>query len=259
MDLGLALAIMLIALLGIPHGALDPMVAKRAGLMNSSMAGMGFYTLYTLIAAVFVGLWLWLPLPSLLVFLLVSAQHFGRDWHGVLRLGGFAYGAVVLGLPAWFQTEAVHAIFEFLLFGDEAAVAVWALKGLGVIGLSLALIDIRRITVQRLAELGALTLCAWLLDPIWYFVVYFCGLHSPRHLISEYRKMSKDQKSQSVAIMALITAITLVLAIGSGAWLREHSVSLDALIYQITFIGLFALTVPHMALMEWSRNRHGSE
>lgn len=256
MDLGLALAILLIALLGIPHGALDPVVAKRAGLMNSSMAGLGFYTLYTLIAGVFVGLWLWLPLPSLLVFLLISAQHFGRDWHGALSLGGFAYGALVLGLPAWFQTEAVQAIFEFLLFGDEAAVAVWALKGLGVIGLSLGLIDIRRIPLQKLAELGALTLCAWLLDPIWYFVVYFCGLHSPRHLTAEYQKLPSHERTQALRVMAFITLLTIVGALVVGLWVQPSVMQLNALIIQITFIGLFALTVPHMALIEWERRIH---
>ncbi len=256
MDLGLALAMMLIALLGIPHGALDPVVAKRAGLMNSSMAGLGFYTFYTLIAAVFVGLWLWLPLPSLLVFLLISAQHFGRDWQGILRLGGFAYGAVILGLPAWLQAEAVHAIFEFLLFGSEATVAVSALKGLGVIGLGLALIDIRRITVQRLAELGALTLCAWLLDPIWYFVVYFCGLHSPRHLAAEYQKLASHERAQALRVMAFITLLTLAGALIVGLWVQPTAMQLDALVIQITFIGLFALTIPHMALIEWERSIH---
>ena len=101
MDLSLILASCFISLVGLPHGALDPVVAHRCGLIHDLRSSAQFFAGYVIVVALVVLLWLQLPAASLLLFLLISCVHFGRDWKQKISFGGFAYGAFVLGLPAW--------------------------------------------------------------------------------------------------------------------------------------------------------------
>ena len=80
MDLSLVLASCLISLVGLPHGALDPMVATRYGLIRDFPSSVWFLTIYSAIVGLVIGFWLLLPSLALVLFLLISSLHFGRDW-----------------------------------------------------------------------------------------------------------------------------------------------------------------------------------
>jgi hypothetical protein len=61
-----------------------------------------------------------------------------------------------------------------------------------------------------------------------------------------------QQRIRATFVMVIITLITIALAL---AFFQQQSVqitSLNQLIYQTIFIGLAALTVPHMCLLEWA-------
>ena len=122
MDLSLILASCFISLVGLPHGALDPVVAHRCGLIHDLRSSVQFFAGYVIVVALVVLFWLQLPAASLLLFLLISCVHFGRDWKQKVSFGGFAYGAFVLGLPAWTAPEQVEQIFSFLIFQDVAEI-----------------------------------------------------------------------------------------------------------------------------------------
>ena len=141
MDLSLILASCFISLVGLPHGALDPVVAHRCGLIHDLRSSAQFFAGYVIVVALVVLLWLQLPSASLLLFLLISCIHFGRDWKQKISFGGFAYGAFVLGLPAWTAPEQVEQIFSFLIFQDRAEMQLLFLQGLGVIGILLIVLD----------------------------------------------------------------------------------------------------------------------
>jgi hypothetical protein len=65
-----------IFLLGLPHGALDPWIAQRLGIYNSTKQKFLFTIGYLAITALVVLFWLWLTVLSLFVFLTISAWHF---------------------------------------------------------------------------------------------------------------------------------------------------------------------------------------
>ena len=115
MDLSLILASCFISLVGLPHGALDPVIAHRCGLIHDLRSSVWFFAGYIIVVALVVLFWLTLPSASLLLFLLISCIHFGRDWKQKVSFGGFAYGAFVLGLPAWTAPKQVEQIFSFLI------------------------------------------------------------------------------------------------------------------------------------------------
>ena len=256
MDLSLILASCLISLVGLPHGALDPVVASRCGLIRDLRSSLWFLAIYVGIVCLVIGFWLALPSLALVLFLIISSLHFGRDWRHKISFGGFAYGAFLMGLPGWSYPQEVEQIFGFLIFQSSALAPLLALQTLGLIGGLLLIIDHKNLSILRLSELFGLALCAFVLEPLWYFVVYFCGLHSPRHLVTEFRTMEKELRFVAYIVMLGLTIVTLGVAAVSGSHMEKYYESIDIVIYQVLFIGLAALTVPHMCLLEWAGRQH---
>ena len=72
------MALLCIVFIGLPHGAFDgalyallPSGERKASLLR-------FLALYSLTALLIIGLWLVFPVISLLLFLAISAFHFGK-------------------------------------------------------------------------------------------------------------------------------------------------------------------------------------
>jgi Brp/Blh family beta-carotene 15,15'-monooxygenase len=183
---------------------------------------------------------------------LISSLHFGRDWKYKISFGGFGYGAFVLGLPAWTFPEQVEQIIGFLIFENSASIPTILMQTVGLIGGFMLLVDRKKLSILRLAELSALAFVAFALEPLWYFVIYFCGFHSPRHLIAEFRTMKRETRFIAYIVMLLLTILTLGVAAVSGSHIEKYYESVDMVFYQVIFIGLAALTVPHMCLLEWA-------
>ena len=76
----LALLGIVIVLLGLPHGALDPWIAENIGIQNTRRQVLLLTISYLAIAVLVVCVWYWLPVLSLLIFLVISAWHFSGDW-----------------------------------------------------------------------------------------------------------------------------------------------------------------------------------
>ena len=250
MDMTLTAAI-LIALLGLPHGALDPLIAYRIGLIKNLISTLLFLISYVLIVLLVVGVWLATPVPALICFLLISALHFGRDWKKRLQLGGLAYGFIVLGLPSLFHPESVSQIFEFLLFGGNSLIPLYTLQIIGVLGIGLIFAEFHQLSIIQIGEIILLALMACIFEPLLYFVIYFCGLHSPRHLFAEFLRLKSSEYSLALSVVLVTTITTLAIAVIVGSIVEPYYDSLNILMFQTIFIGLAGLTLPHMCLLEW--------
>ena len=164
--------------------------------------------------------------------------------------------SVCFGITGVDCARTVEQIFSFLIFQNVAEIQLIFLQGLGVIGI-LLILDRGRLSRLTAGELLILTICAISFEPLWYFVAYFCGLHSPRHLITEFRTMRKETRFAAYVVMLALTILTLGIAAVSGSHLEKYYANIDLAIYQVIFIGLAALTVPHMCLLEWAAKKHG--
>ncbi len=114
--------------------------------------------------------------------------------------------------------------------------------------LLIALVFATRRQWRSAAELIGLVVLAWLTLPLVYFLVYFCFLHSPRHLRLALNSVQGPARRSALKSAAFNTLITLLLALPFGLYLFYTS-SLEQSLLQLVFIGLAALTVPHMLLM----------
>lgn len=255
----LIVASTLITLLGLPHGALDPWVAWRMKVFRTARGCLGFLVGYLALCALGLGGWYLSPLTSLTIFLGYSAVHFGRDQESACVWGGLPYGLIILGAPALFHPNEVTEMYR-LLTGDELSAELVYLGFGGVILGATALIANKSRTTRWLwCELGALMIIAACLSPLWYFICFFCVLHSPRHLLSELRYSTPRQRKVALGIMSIITALTVVITLAIGASIQVKIESATAFTYQAIFIGLSVLTIPHMCLMEWERRQKAKE
>lgn len=244
----------LVALAGLPHGALDPLVARKTGLWKKPMGLAAFLLAYVGILTAALGIWLLVPGISLALFLAYSAWHFAGDWRESLSaIGRLWPGLAIICLPAAGHPETVVTIYE-LLAGPSAAVFLVELSRWlaipAVLGTVASVLVLSRREARSGFELLALLAAAWFLPPLAFFLLYFCGLHSPRHLLDAVQGLR--------ASSALVTGVVFTgLAIGLGflayGFLPEASV--EATVLRILFTGLAVLTLPHMILVEHAAHR----
>ncbi|MDZ7789298.1 MAG: Brp/Blh family beta-carotene 15,15'-dioxygenase [Xanthomonadales bacterium] len=245
---------------GLPHGALDPLVARAAGRWRTQRELVEHLLAYVGLAAAVVIAWLALPLPVLAAFLLLSVWHFSGDWpklpdgRQAKAFHRLALGWVVVASPLLFHPERVTELFSVLTGRPQddamqaALVAVlgWlSLPALAVVSVNI-LRGLRR-DIQGSLELASLPLLAWLLPPLLYFLFYFCFLHSPRHLLG----LAADARIREhrwfwLALVGLTLAAVCLLMTGYALIDGRPSER----VIQVVFIGLAALTVPHMILVE---------
>ncbi len=252
----------LIVILGVPHGALDTLFAQRLYRISTVRGWLMFGAIYCIAASLIVGVWFFAPLVFLCGFLIISAAHFSGDpVAGALGPTRIVHGGVIVVLPALYYAQDIGRLLGFLA-GPEAAEPLSAqlafLAPLWLFALAACVILEARNSMLRAAELLALGLLATFAPPLIAFTVFFCGMHSARHILRTL-DYARVRKPRSVALAGLIPMAGIFAALTVG-WLLMSDISLDESVIQVVFVGLAALTVPHMALVErvrfsgWSRN-----
>ncbi len=249
---------LLVVLVGLPHGALDPLVARKAHVWRTPTGLSLFLLAYVVLAAAVLGLWLILPGIALAAFLCYSAWHFSADWKATLPPPlAMAAGLLVIAGPALFHQSETAAIFALLSSDAAAASLTTILLWIAVpslVGAALAVLTTARHDLPTALEIGLLGLAVAVLPPLLFFLVYFCGLHSPRHLLHAVDGLPRGR---AFGVAALFTILSV--AAGAGALAILPRASLPAGALQILFIGLAALTVPHMILVELAEDEPRNE
>lgn len=248
----LSVLVVLIIVLGVPHGALDTIFLKKRYGVNSphgwAIAGLS----YVILSALVVGVWIVLPAVFLASFLAFSALHFSGDPRpGSFIISRILYGGGVIVLPNLLYTDEVNRLFG-LLAGAEASgiltpvLSVLAWPWLVALLLSSAL-EYRRDPLTAFELVGA-GLLSSLAPPLVGFTVFFCLMHSPRHIIRtlNYARPLSLWRLTRAGMVPMV----MVLSFAAIAWTRLGEVSVEARVLQIVFVGLAALTVPHMLLVE---------
>ena len=249
-----ALLIVGVVLLGLPHGALDPLVARQRFAGQPRFTMTRFLLAYLGIAVLCAAGWLAIPNLGLILFLIISAFHFGSDWQDRgSSWGRTAYGACIISVSTLHHSQAVRQIY--LQLGATGADAIIsASKVVAVLAAVFALLSLLPQMRERWRdglELGVIVIGGLVLQPLIFFICYFCLLHSPRHLASTAREVGVRGLSATVKAVAPAVCATLILA--ALLWRFLPASQNVSLILQIVFIGLAALTVPHMILTETRR------
>ena len=255
-----------VALFGIPHGALDPWVARPVlrPLLRRAWLPV-FLAAYLAAGVAMIAAWLTVPAVTLTVFLGLSVLHFGHDApRGTLPRGleVVVFGAGPILFPACFAPAQTAALFGLLGVGEGGLFAADRLHAVAVVAAwiwlaaSVAVVAgfARRRPRSAIAPALELASCALLfaaLPPLLAFSAYFCAVHAARHLADVARELAPRGRNPAVwlALRALpLTAVTLLL--GLAGWRQTiDSMTVGDAGVRVVFWALAALTVPHMALL----------
>ncbi len=253
--------LVLAALLGLPHGAVDHLALgwsrgtrgpAPVGLLLAYAAGAGLVAAAALAA----------PVPAVLVLLLLSAAHFAEgevafdELRGGLglRLPAAALGTAVVALPLLLRPEQVRTIVAALdpaLPGVLDDLRLPALVVTGVLVVAGLVVGARARAWLPTAELALVVAAALLAPALLVFAAWFGAWHAPRHLVRLLDLQpdgSAGERLRRLGVGAL--APTTAALAGLGAlWATGRGLPAAVLVV------LLALTVPHAAVV--ARLRRG--
>ena len=279
------LPIVLMVIFGVPHGALDGAIIFQA--FSTRRRRLVLLLGYLLLSALCVLLWLAAPTLCLAIFLVLSVWHFGHSDQaraGQVRSHGadpdvdhtranrlrsnpthlaqdhsdhtllqvwriVSDGGIWVLLVPFSHQSAVHELFVAL--GADADVILQAIDWLILPWVILAVASVAERIFNGFPSSAVIALSfaalAVMAPPLWSLCVYFCAWHSRRHVISVLSDLPNPKFGW--LSMILLTVATVLLALMAAVWLPLSALWSTAVI-QIFFIGLFALTVPHMLLID---------
>lgn len=258
------------ALIGVPHGSSDFVVAHR--LMRPALGPLlwlpCFLAGYLALVGVAMAGWALAPLATLLAFLAVSGLHFGAG-----PVAGAPHPRLLAAVRA---TTPVLPIFLFHPAGVAGLIAALAgtaepatlhlLEALRTPLLPLWGAALAAVTLPPLAaggraggrraldaaELLAVALAAAALPPLVAFTLYFCLVHAVRHMleIASESYPGRPRAAAGLAAAIVLPSALVCLAVLWFAWdgLAGALGTVDVVVWSLRAVA--ALTAPHMAL-EW--------
>ena len=252
------LALLGVVFIGLPHGAMDGALAVHFGWMGRPTRAVAFLLAYVGMAGLVVLSWAIAPVLSFIVFLAISTFHFGRGdaTSSVVGRGAvesIARGSVVIGGISQFHRTEANDIFLTIAGADTTGVwlflDVLVVFGVACIVETLLFKQQQERTAFGL-EIGALSFLFIAVPPLVGFAVYFCFVHSFRHFSSMrivlQSTVSSLRITQTTVVFSLLTwAFGLVVLVQQSA-----SIGVEPALLRVVFIGLAALTVPHMLLVD---------
>ena len=249
----LLIALGAIVLLGVPHGSLDVLFALRAYQLNSLMAWVVFLTAYLLVAMGIIVLWMLLPVWFFIGFLIFSALHFSDDLNTPNAvLTKLSYGAAVICLPSIVHGAALVGLYAVFVDASVAQRIVTVSQWLcyPILFLMGLMLFNRQIAIREKLDAYAVLAIMTLLPPILAFAVYFCLMHSARHLIRSHAFFG--QLNARLFIMALVLPTLAVIIMACGVWFFTNTRTFETDLIRLVFIGLAALTFPHAWVLKQS-------
>ena len=250
---------------GIAHGSLDYEVGKKIGLINNKYQSLMFFIVYIILAILFAVFWLISPDTFMIIFLALSIFHFGSSDQILLLDTKFEFlevllrGSIPIVIPFFFFKEQVFEIFQFLsinnLFLEKLLFFLHYYNFLLIflfITTVFLLVKNDKITTQKklvfLVETIFLVFCFIYFEPLISFSLYFCFLHSVRHLMNEKKNLNFSYIKTIIKTLPL-TFLTFLSLIFIYVFLESYEYKF----LSILFISLASLTVPHMFIVFLSR------
>ena len=244
-------AALFIVVVGVPHGTLDVEIASARFGKSSASGKFAILAGYLACAAGMALCWMVAPAIALTLFLIISIVHFGLDWRG----GADPFLAMMVGwaliaMPALSHPQQVSDIFA-LLTGSPTGSTISALLACAAAPAALgslvfAFWAFKNNERQNAVDVIACMAAAIFLPPLVAFAIFFCGLHSPRHMAEALRESAGISSAKKSAIIAAVFLLSL--AIGVLLFLGQSDLQMESGVIRTAFMLISILTVPHFVL-----------
>ena len=257
----------LILSIGISHGALDNYKANKLLKIYRIKNKAIFFIIYIFISVLVIFVWSLYGTFTLLAFLLVASYHFGLEDTSFLHKGNsfldqifyLIKGSLIIFAPLFFHFDETLKIFETLMLSKAFLTFIEIEHWIINLCLFLSFIGYIYFAYKNkfddfevlFLDMLSILILNYIFSPIIAFTVYFCFLHSIRHIISLSNELDKNDFSNGVKVFikkALpLTVVTALLYFVATFYLSK-SYGLNDVIIKVIFIGLASLTFPHILL-----------
>ena len=255
-EIQLIIASIAISLAGLPHGAADAWIAKNSGLANDYRKLTIFFLSYVLTSVLVILFWYIFPVISLAIFLIISSWHFGDD----NRLGldittRFCSGFIITSSPSLLHGNDVLYLFDILSGNGSNVVlnlqVIMFFISLGYLAYDYIFTRNSSKTITNITNLLLLIALSFTLPPLIYFTIYFCCVHSWQHMRRILSISNSTDNTNILINSALLTLSVVLVGITIYFWLVSMGVHINIVNTQILFIGLAALSLPHIILVDY--------
>jgi beta-carotene 15,15'-dioxygenase len=260
-----------ILLTGIPHGALDHLIQEATDNQQNRVYNYrGFMLKYLLIMGLYGLTWYFFSGISFIIFLLMSAWHFGEtDLENVpqnVKIWSFTrliYGFYILAFILLTHIQEVSPIVEKMIDPQSKTMVMWEFiqrnvkQILYLLGLSLSTIFIVaqseyfiKFDKIRLIRLVLILFLSIYLPLLPAFALYFGGWHALCAFDTIHGYLQKDHPSltfKSVYLKALpFTIIALIFLLMFLLYCQYYTLAYNPL--PILFIFISLITLPHLVI-----------
>ena len=261
------ICLFLILSIGISHGAMDNYKANKLLEIYKKKNKSIFFIIYISISVMIILLWSLYPSVTLLMFLIIASYHFGREDTSFLHQNNYYVdqalylikGSLIVFAPLFFHIDETIEIFEMLLISDNILIYIkkehWIINvclGFCIFGY-LYFVNKNKYEDFEVLFLDMLSILIlnYVFNPLIAFTIYFCFLHSIRHIISISHELNGDNFNLGLKAFVKkalpLTIITAVLYLLATVFLSNFY-GLNDVIIKVIFIGLASLTFPHILL-----------
>ena len=259
-----------VILVGIPHGAIDHIMAEKVYGLDRTWKGKAkFYGGYLGLMLVVCGIWWVHPVAGMLFFFAISIYHFGQaDIEDFVRpeTNGIPWylvrGVFILGLILFSDTTVSYPIMAQAIQADPETLFAILPAGFGALAVIAAVYAALLFSAWLSGKLtnGLRLLCDSILivtlfltaGPLIGFAIYFALWHSAGHVIEmqeflRERKQSMTLKefykrSAPFTIISLL-GLAFLAGVNHAFWMEEQFIAL-------MFILISVLTLPHMVIVD---------
>ncbi len=254
------ISFLLIFFIGLPHGSFDGAVASLIGFRNR-IQFLQFIFYYLVLFFLVIIFWLYFPIIALTIFIIMTITHFGLcDWanykiNQYKYSVSFTYGMTIIFGIIFFNENQSFLIFEYLT-NDR----IYLIQKFFFIPYFLTLMSIiyfiylsfyEKKFRKGVIEILFLLFIFYFFDPLLSFTIYFCLFHTYKHLKHLIKNIYLNLTNRKFVIYStlIFTAISWVGGLVIVYYLVQNF-SLYESILKVIFIGLAALTLPHMLLID---------
>jgi Brp/Blh family beta-carotene 15,15'-monooxygenase len=264
------ICLLLILSIGISHGSLDNLKGEKLFKIFGINNLLIFYISYILIAILVIVLWIIMPSISLIIFLIVASYHFGKEDTQFLvveksylnQLLFFIKGTLIILSPIYFHFDETVNIFKLLLVDNENFYKFLnfletnriLLFGIILSTLANIILFTKNFEIKKFAiflDYFSILILNYYFSPLLAFTMYFCFLHSIRHIITLILELEKNDLNLGFkmfvkkALPLTILTVSLCLIV---LYFINNTYTFDSSVLKIIFIGLASLTFPHILL-----------
>lgn len=270
MQLSPLMCFFLILIIGVSHGAYDHIKGRSLLKIYNINNIFIFYLSYILVGLIVIFTWFVTPSISLLIFLIFASFHFGKeDSQFLLKKRSITYliffvfkGLLIVTAPLYFNFVETINIFKLLLIENEnfyryldwmesKNILITLISLSFLVNILLTIVNFKISNLTLLLDFVSILILNYFLSPLVAFTIYFCFLHSIRHIIAIANEVNNrnfydglKEFIKKASTLAIVTVILFILAL----IITYNYFEINDAILKIIFIGLASLTFPHILL-----------